>query len=166
MAQIYDKINGFLRGDVVRIALRLIVGAIFIYASWEKILKPDDFMQIIQGYHLDPIISLPVAKLVAIWLPWTEMGAGLALIAGIWPRAMGLLFSLLTALFIAALAQALLRGIDIRCGCFDLSPQAATRDWISLWQEVLLLLTCLAVWIGHWTDSHDIISRRSAGETA
>jgi len=129
--------------------LRVAIAGIFIYASWEKIAHPDAFADIIDGYQILPAATL---WLVAIWLPWTEMLAGLALLVGIWPRAIGLLFSGLTVVFIVGLIQAMARGIDIQCGCFSLDPAAATRSWASLWQEFLLLAGCLWLWIGHWKE--------------
>ena len=150
-----SRLTRIIQHPALLLLLRIIVAGIFIYASWEKILRPDAFVEIINGYRLDPVVNDSVAAVIAVWLPWTELAAGLLLLVGIWPRAMGLLFSLLTVVFIAGLGQALARGIDLRCGCFNLSPEAATRDWASLWQETLLLLACLWVWVGHWSPSPD-----------
>ena len=148
-----SRFTHIIRHPAVLILLRVVVAGIFMYSTWEKILHPDAFVDIIKGYRLDPVVNDWVAAVIAVWLPWTELTAGLVLLVGIWPRAMGLLFSFLTALFIAGLGQGLARGIDIRCGCFDISPEAAGRDWASLWQEALLLLACLWVWVGHWSRS-------------
>ncbi len=150
-----SRVAHIIQHPALLLLLRIIVAAIFIYASWEKILKPDACAEIIKGYRLDPVLNDSLVAVIAVWLPWTELAAGLLLLVGIWPRAMGLLFSFLTVVFIAGLGQALARGIDIRCGCFDLSAEAATRDWVSLWQETLLLLACLWVWVGHWSPSPD-----------
>ena len=139
-----------LRDRRVLMLLRLVVGGIFIYASWEKIFHPDAFATIIMGYRLVPRTA---AAFIAVWLPWTELFAGVALVVGFWARAVGLLLSFLTAVFLVGLVQALARGLDIRCGCFSLSPEAATRDWLSLWQEALLLGACLWLWVAHWPQS-------------
>ncbi len=147
MMQPRHLIHRILGNRTVLIILRVALAGIFIYASWEKILKPDDFARIINGYR---ILPQPMVSLVAICLPWTELIAGVVLLVGIWPRAIGLLFSGLTAVFILGLVQALARGIDIQCGCFSLDPAAAARSWASLWQEFLLLAGCLWLWIGHW----------------
>jgi len=160
MAQPRYLIHRILGNRIFLTVLRVVLAGIFIYASWEKILKPDDFARIVEGYRLLP---QPMVALVAIWLPWTELIAGVALLVGSWPRAMGLLFTGLTAVFIAGLAQALARGIDIQCGCFSLDPAAATRSWASLWQEFLLLVACLWLWIGHW---HKLPEARTGEEGA
>jgi len=159
MAQPRYGIRRILDNRTVLTVLRVALAGIFIYASWEKILKPDDFTSIINGYL---ILPQPMAPLVAIWLPWTELLAGLALLVGIWPRAVGLLLSFLTFVFIAGLVQAMARGIDIQCGCFSMDPEAAARNWVSLWQEFLLLAGCLWLWIGHWKKVPDGRARMSA----
>jgi len=146
-------LNNILRNPTVLMVLRVVLAGIFIYASWEKILKPDDFARIVDGYRLLP---QPMVWLVAICLPWTELIAGVVLLVGIWPRAISLLFSGLTAVFILGLIQALARGIDLQCGCFSLDPAAAARSWTSLWQEFLLLAGCLWLWIGHWHKLADV----------
>ena len=129
--------------------LRFAVAAAFIVASWQKILYPDAFADIIENYLILPIAVVP---LVAVWLPWTELFAGVVLVVGVWTRAMGLLLSVLMFVFIAGLVQAMARGVDLHCGCFSLDPQAAARSWASLWQEFLLLAACLWLWIGHWKE--------------
>ncbi len=153
------RIGRILGDRKVLTILRLAVAAAFIVASWEKILKPDDFASIVEGYRILPVAVVP---LVATWLAWTELVAGVMLLAGVWTRAVGLLFSFLTFVFIAGLVQAMARGIDIQCGCFSLDPEAAARSWASLWQEFLLLAACLWLWIGHWKKAPD---RRSTTGT-
>ena len=147
MAHSRYPLNKILHSPVVLIVLRVALAGIFIYASWEKILYPDTFASIVEGYQILPVA---VAPLVALWLPWTELVASVVLVVGVWTRAVGLLFSFLTFVFIAGLVQAMARGIDIQCGCFSLDPEAAARSWASLWQELLLLAGCLWLWIGHW----------------
>ena len=149
MPAVSRRIGRILGNRKVLTVLRLAIAAVFIVASWEKIIYPDAFADIIEGYQILPAATL---GLVAIWLPWTEMLAGLALLVGIWPRAIGLLVSGLTVVFIVGLIQAMARGIDIHCGCFSLDPEAAARSWVSLWQEFLLLAGCLWLWIGHWKE--------------
>jgi len=129
--------------------LRLAVAAAFIVASWEKIIYPDAFASIVEGYKILPVAVVP---LVAVWLAWTELIAGAVLLAGVWTRGVGLLLSFLMLVFIAGLVQAMARGIDIQCGCFSMDPEAAARSWASLWQEFLLLAACLWLWIGHWKE--------------
>ncbi len=143
------RIGRILGNRKILAILRLAVAAAFIVASWGKILYPDAFAEIIEGYKILPVA---VVALVAVWLPWTELVASVVLVVGAWTRAVGLLLSVLMFVFIAGLVQAMARGIDLHCGCFSLDPEAAARSWASLWQEFLLLAACLWLWIGHWKE--------------
>ncbi len=149
MAQSHHGIRRILDNHIVLTVLRVTLAGIFIYASWEKILKPATFADIVEGYRILPAATV---GLVAMWLPWTELVGGVILVVGVWTRAVALLFSGLTVVFIAGLIQAMARGIDIHCGCFSLDPEAVARSWTSLWQEFLLLAGCLWLWIGHWKE--------------
>ena len=153
MAHSRYPLNKILHSPVVLMVLRVALAGIFIYASWEKIIYPDAFASIVEGYKVLPVAVVP---LVAIWLAWTELVAGAVLLAGVWTRAVGLLLSFLMFVFIAGLVQAMGRGIDIQCGCFSLDPEAAARSWASLWQEFLLLAACLWLWIGYWHKLADV----------
>lgn len=60
----------------------------------------------------------PVAAGLALYLPWLELVAAAALF---WPgfRASGAaILTGLSAVFAVALGSALMRGLDISCGCF------------------------------------------------
>ena len=57
-------------------------------------------------------------NLVAIVLPWIEMVVGALLVLGIWKRASALLITVLMLVFLIAIGQAVVRGLNIDCGCF------------------------------------------------
>ena len=78
------------QNSFVEMALRFILGAIFVYASFHKILEPAMFAKIIYGYGLFPEFSI---NLIAIILPFLELYAGLALLLGIYPKTASLLIS-------------------------------------------------------------------------
>ena len=71
-----------------------------------------------------------------------ELLAGLALIAGVVTRPAAAVIAGLLAVFIVFLAQALLRGIDLRCGCFGGDEPAS---WWTVARDVLMLAAALAV---------------------
>jgi putative oxidoreductase len=132
--------------------LGLAVGAVFIYASHDKILMPAAFARIVYHYQLiGPNDHLPalLPNLLAVILPWVELLTGAALIVGMWRREASLIAATLLVVFIVAVGQALLRGIDIEnCGCFALDA-AGRAAGIKLILEDLsllvgaLLLVCL-----------------------
>ena len=131
--------SGFNRQGVIVLLCRLIVGGIFIYASLDKLAHPAGFAQAIYHYRLLPTVLLhPVALL----LPVTELILGLGLVLGVARRGSALLAALLTTVFMAAIAIALLRGLDISCGCFH--TEGGHEVGLSLLlRDVVLLALCL-----------------------
>ena len=118
---------------------RLPLGAVFIYAAWEKILEPADFAATIHNYRLFPP---PVVAPLAITLPWLEMTAGVLVVIGVWKRAAALVLGALLAAFMLAVGYNLARGLDFECGCFG---SGSRRAGINLmWQDALLLI-CAAM---------------------
>ena len=124
--------------------LRIIIGSIFIYASFDKIIHPDRFAEIIWNYKILPwsLINIP-----AIWLPCLELIVGVLIIGGIWVRISSFLLIVLMVLFIGGISSALARGVSLHCGCFSTDSSGAPRTWISLWQEGLLLVGCVWLWV-------------------
>lgn len=95
---------------------RLIVAGLLIFAAVPKTLAPEDFIEAVGNYRLLP----PVLSYAAgLFLPWLELVVGVALVG---PRRMRdgawLLACVLCTVFVAAQLSALLRGLDIACGCF------------------------------------------------
>jgi uncharacterized membrane protein YphA (DoxX/SURF4 family) len=122
------------------IILRIGLGLVFIYASIDKIVHPDQFAEVMTDYEILPDT---LVNLASIWLAWLEVVLGVCLIAGVWVRAAALMVTGLTIVFIGGLSIAFTRGVGVHCGCFSTDPGGAARTWISLWQEGLLLLACL-----------------------
>ncbi len=103
-------------------ALGLVVGAVLVLASLDKIAHPDRFADIVHDYDMLP---LTLVNAFALALPWVELVTGAALIAGVWLRAAGLLATGLCAMFMLALAQALLRGLSASDAGWDLCARDA-----------------------------------------
>ena len=96
---------------------RIALGVIFIAASWHKILDPDSFARSIYNYQVLPATWI---NGLAIFLPWLELVAGLALIlVPALRRGANLLILVLLIAFTSAIALNLYRGVDISCGCFS-----------------------------------------------
>jgi uncharacterized membrane protein YphA (DoxX/SURF4 family) len=122
------------------VILRLVVGGIFVYASIDKILHPDQFARIIFNYHLVPA---PLINFSALVLPWVEMLAGAFLILGIWPRAAGLVLTVLVVVFLVALSVNWIRGVNLECGCFSVSSKAKGAIGELILRDVLLLIAAI-----------------------
>ncbi|PIU66452.1 MAG: DoxX family protein [Armatimonadetes bacterium CG07_land_8_20_14_0_80_40_9] len=128
------------------LSIRIIIGAVFIYASIDKIIHPDRFAEIIMDYE---ILHWNIINIFAIWLPWLELVVGLLIISGIWVRPCAFLLSILCILFITGIAFTLAHGVALHCGCFSTSSSEEVRTWLSLWQEGLLLIGCIWLWIAY-----------------
>jgi uncharacterized membrane protein YphA (DoxX/SURF4 family) len=96
--------------------LRLLLGAVFLLASYDKILHPQAFAQAVYNYQILPDAMV---NLMALALPWLELLLGLCLLAGLWLPGATVLSTGLLMIFIAALVFNQVRGLDIHCGCFS-----------------------------------------------
>ena len=109
----------------IELAARWILGLTFIYASFHKILSPEEFARIVYGYDLFPHVLI---NLITIVIPFLELVAGLALIIGLYPRSAAIIINALLLAFIAALAINLIRGHEFDCGCFSTSQSGYTSS--------------------------------------
>jgi uncharacterized membrane protein YphA (DoxX/SURF4 family) len=116
-----------------QLALRLLIGAFFVYASLDKIASPAGFARIVYQWQVaGPLWS----NLVAVTLPWVELVAGLLLVIGVLRREAALVVALLLVVFLAAAASVLARGIDVtNCGCFSVARRASDSGWPPAWME-------------------------------
>ena len=96
------------------IFLRLILGAVFLWASFDKIIDPASFAKNISNYH---VVPFGLENTVAIILPWLEFFIGTGMILGIMVNGSIIISSFLLILFNILIAQAILRGFNIECGC-------------------------------------------------
>lgn len=124
------------------LAARVFLGAVFIYASIDKIRYPEPFAQNIQAYEMFPTALVNIA---AIWLPWLELCCGSLLILGIWVRSNAAILSVLLFVFIVALLSAILRGLDISCGCFEAGDSETMVGWSRVMEDLGLII--LSLWL-------------------
>jgi len=112
-----------LRHPLLHGALAILLGTVFLYATKDKIAKPAEFAKIIYHYRLvgpNQTLGYVPANTLAVTLPWVEAVAGTLLVCGLWRRQAAATASLLLAVFLIAVGQALLRGINLEnCGCFS-----------------------------------------------
>lgn len=115
----------FIRTLNLPVIFRIILGIIFIYASYDKILDPAGFSKNIHNFHITPIA---IENIIALVLPWLELIIGIFLIFGLFlDGTINITISLLI-FFIIILSQAVFRGIDVHCGCFKTEADAGTTD--------------------------------------
>lgn len=122
----------------INLALRLILGALFIYSGGAKLLNPAAFQGEIANFALLP---WRMSGVVAVYLPWLEVACGAALITTCQLGGAILILSSLMVAFIAFVGSAWARGLDVSCGCFGASDAAVNYPlWIG---RNLLILTGL-----------------------
>lgn len=95
--------------------LRLAVGGSFVFAGALKIADPAEFAVAVGNYRVAPH---ELINTVAILLPWIEVVAGLFVLSGVWLRAAAFVIACLTLGFALLIVSALVRGLNIECGCF------------------------------------------------
>ena len=116
--------------------LRLVIGGVFVYAGAIKLMEPLAFADSIATYQLVPKWGI---NFVALGLPPMEIIAGVMLILG-WQQRLAVFCLLVFALvFCFALAQGLLRGLEIDCGCFGAGKGSVMKTMAALGRDVLLL---------------------------
>ncbi len=116
----------------LELALRLLLGAFFVYASLDKIWSPAAFAKIVYQWQ---VVGPVPSNLVAVTLPWVELLAGLLLLAGIWKRESALVVALMLVVFIVAAGSVMARGIDVEnCGCVSVA-KAETGSWPPAWTK-------------------------------
>jgi len=113
--------------SLVALLARVYLGGLFAYAALHKLLYPNTFALDVATYDILPLALINLAALV---LPWVEVVSGVLLILGFRTRPAALLITGMMVIFMAALASALWRGLDMSCGCFAAGDSA---DPISGW---------------------------------
>jgi uncharacterized membrane protein YphA (DoxX/SURF4 family) len=126
-----------LSNDYLALLARLVLGLVFLVAGTEKIANPAAFAASIVNYK---IVSHFVGLVLATILSWTELLCALAILFGISVRGSSLLLSGLLIVFTLAVGSALVRGLDISCGCFTQDPAASKLGWLKVGENMLLLL--------------------------
>jgi uncharacterized membrane protein YphA (DoxX/SURF4 family) len=129
--------------DALLFALSLLVGGVFLYASFDKIVHPAEFGRIVYHYRLlgpSRFVGPLPANLLAIALPWVEVVTGLCLVTGFWRREGALLAAALLLVFVVAVGLALAQGIDVEnCGCFSVTGAGRAAGARLIASDLLLL---------------------------
>ncbi|MEJ2545375.1 MAG: MauE/DoxX family redox-associated membrane protein [Calditrichaceae bacterium] len=100
---------------ILSIIFRLIIGSVFVFAAIDKILDPYTFAADIRNYQILPDIF---SNILALILPWIEFFCGMFLIIGLYTRSSALMIASMLVVFIFAISLAMIRGLNIDCGCY------------------------------------------------
>lgn len=119
--------------------LRVGLGATFLYAAATKLPDMAAFAESVANYRLLPPALVPT---VAAALIGVELTVGAALVSGRLARGAALVATGVLAVFTLGLSQALLRGIDLRCGCFGGTARAT---WLTVLRDVAMLAAAVVL---------------------
>jgi len=120
--------------------MRVLLGIVFLIASYGKILEPEQFSREISNYHFIPF---GLENFVAIVLPWIELCIGFGLIFGVMINGSALISGTLLIMFNLLVIQAMIRGFNIECGCG--LKEGEMIGWQKLAENFTLLLISFIV---------------------
>jgi uncharacterized membrane protein YphA (DoxX/SURF4 family) len=120
-----------------RLACRLVPAGLFLWAGLSKAFARQDSILAVNAYDVLPERLVEPAAIV---LPWAEIALATLLVLGLFVRFAGLATAVLSAVFIAGLAQAKARGLAIDCGCFGGGGPGDGVSWWDILRDVPILL--------------------------
>jgi putative oxidoreductase len=139
-----SAMRDLLNNPYLSLSSRLVLGGVFLYAGVTKVLDPGGLASSIRSYDL----PLPewFVSLSAHSLPFLEILLGFYLIIGLFTKSSAWVTSGLMVLFIFALLQGAMRGLEIDCGCFGSSVGGEPENlWVDAARDVGLLALGLHV---------------------
>ncbi len=117
--------------------LRLFLGVVFLYASFDKLLNLEAFAQVVYNYQILPDETI---NLTALILPWLELYLGICLLSSRWLPGATVISTGLLAVFIAAMAYNQIRGLDIHCGCFSTETTGGPAGFSTLIRDGIFFI--------------------------
>jgi hypothetical protein len=118
---------------IVSFVVVFLLASVFVYTGVTKLLGGIVFAGAIAAYRILPVWSV---NAVAIVLPMLEVAVGVAVLFSRTRRAALWMMGLLLGVFMVALAQAIVRGLEIDCGCFG-GGEVGKSSLYWLWRGIL-----------------------------
>ena len=128
------------RTNSLTILLRLILGSLFLVAGLQKIGEPAAFARSIANYRL---ISGELVTWSAVLVPWLEILIGSSLLLGWLTRISAMTATALSLGFALFTGSALVRGLNVDCGCFTGASEVSVAHWL-----VNVLMIAAGTWLG------------------
>lgn len=107
--------NNLLTNSNFQLFLRIIFASLFIFSGGTKISVPEEFAVSISNYRLLPI---ELVNFFAIIIPWIEIMTGILLLFGFFVKENSFILTFLLGVFTIMVFIAMIRGLNIECGCF------------------------------------------------
>ena len=131
-------------GRALIVVLRLVVAAVFLGAALPKIAEPSTFATDIDNYRMVPDALIGP---LAVGLPLLEALVAVALVTGVHARGAAIVASGMLLAFAVGMVQAIVRGIDLDCGCFGHVVETRV-SWLTVTRNVVLTIACGPVVLG------------------
>jgi len=109
-------------------ALRLMLGVLFIMSGYEKLMDLKFFALIIAEYQILPTFLISA---IALLFSLCELLCGTMLLIDLFSRFRSSVMLCMMVIFIAAMINNVMRGLDHDCGCFKFLSQ-----WYGLKEEI------------------------------
>jgi len=138
-------LRDILYGNRITSVIRILLGIMFLFSGYFKILDLDSFSKVIVLYDIIPEF---LAAYPAIIMPFLEVILGLFLVFGYKVRASAFLSAGLMLMFAVFIAINVARGKNFDCGCFELGRLGiGINENVSIGLVIrdLVLLLCFAV---------------------
>jgi uncharacterized membrane protein YphA (DoxX/SURF4 family) len=97
---------------------QIVIGVLFVWSALAKLGDLGSFATEVHNFRIVPVAT---ENLLALTLPWIELIAALALILNVRARAGAAVITALLGVFTLGVVAAVVRGLDIECGCFGTS---------------------------------------------
>lgn len=128
------------KNEILIKIFRIVLGIVFLYSAYSKLRNPLAFSESIYNYR---ILGMVLSAWAAVFVPVLEAVVGVGLISGLWVHESLIVTAALYTVFDLMIFQAMIRGLDIDCGCF--SPgDSGPIDIFKIMQNVIL--TAMAFW--------------------
>jgi uncharacterized membrane protein YphA (DoxX/SURF4 family) len=148
--------NTLLKSEWLKLASRIALALIFIFFAISKIADPLKFASEISNYRILPDYLI---NIMAITLPWVELATGFILLTGVRIKASALLCAAMMLMFIGAVGIAMMKGLNISCGCSG--SHSSQVGWKKILENTALLI--LSIYLVFFSDSKisaDYISKK------
>jgi uncharacterized membrane protein YphA (DoxX/SURF4 family) len=99
----------------VGLVLRVVLGGLFIYAGYIKLIHLNTSKNDVSLYRLFPF---HLSQTIGLTLPIVEVAVGILLVLGLFTRIAALVTAFLLVVYIAGIISVWARHIAIKCGCF------------------------------------------------
>jgi uncharacterized membrane protein YphA (DoxX/SURF4 family) len=142
-------VKNLLSNSYLVLVTRIFIGLLFVFSSFDKIVDPSAFARSIAAYGMLPSW---MPAIVATVLPWVELLCGFAVLFGVLLRGSSLLLSAMIVVFTLAVMSALLKGLDISCGCFTQDPSAGHIGGVKVVENLLLFVLVLFLYFSQATQ--------------